>query len=445
MRSRHVRQILSLALVATAAVAVSFAPRSDSDLTVHEWGTFTTVAGTDGRAIEWLPLSGPTDLPCFVHHYQNNSIVKVAFSSVAPVNRPLATVGATTVPGAATPQPVPPAASSVAPWQSSYQGLSYEQSRANLWAKVRMETPVLYFYAPEQTIVDVLVQFPRGLMTEWYPQATVTQSAVTTATLRDPHRQSLIRWQSVTIMPSANPTLPGDGAKSHYYAARETDAAVLDVAGQKEKFLFYRGVADFDVPLSAEVLQNGSVRIRNLGTAPLPAVILFENRAGRIGYRMLGSVKAETIARAPSLGADFDALRRDLVQLLVSSGLFRKEATAMVDTWRDSWFEEGTRVFYVMPPSAVESVLPLRVAPAPSSVARVFVGRMDVITPAMEHAVESALTSDSDDVIERFGRLLDPITDRIVARTSDRELLDAIAAVKKEAFTRYTTALTTCR
>ena len=70
---------------------------------------------------------------------------------------------------------------------------------------------------------------------------------------------------------------------------------------------------------------------------------------------------------------------------------------------------------------------------------------MDVVTPAMEQAVEFALTSDSDDVIERFGRFLEPITDRIIARTSNKEMLDAIAALKKESFTRYGNALAACR
>src|ERR1700739_2005958 len=36
--------------------------------TVHEWGTFTAIAGKDGRAVEWTPFSGITDLPQFVEH-----------------------------------------------------------------------------------------------------------------------------------------------------------------------------------------------------------------------------------------------------------------------------------------------------------------------------------------------------------------------------------------
>src|SRR6266567_7696299 len=91
--------------------------RHPGAMTVHEWGTFTTVAGTDGRAIDWLPLAGPTDLPCFVEHYENNPLVKIVAGSPKSV--------------------------------------TYEAARASLKAKVRMETPVLYFYAPQETQADV--------------------------------------------------------------------------------------------------------------------------------------------------------------------------------------------------------------------------------------------------------------------------------------------------
>ena len=38
-----------------------------SGLEVHEWGTFTVVAGVDGTLLDWNPLSGPSDLPPFVY------------------------------------------------------------------------------------------------------------------------------------------------------------------------------------------------------------------------------------------------------------------------------------------------------------------------------------------------------------------------------------------
>ena len=54
-----------LALPRTHFAKQSFSP---TELTVHEWGTFTSISGKDGHAIYWLPLTGSTDLPSFVEH-----------------------------------------------------------------------------------------------------------------------------------------------------------------------------------------------------------------------------------------------------------------------------------------------------------------------------------------------------------------------------------------
>ena len=40
-----------------------------SDLTVHEWGTFTSVAGEDGAAVDWDALGCKSDLPRFVNDF----------------------------------------------------------------------------------------------------------------------------------------------------------------------------------------------------------------------------------------------------------------------------------------------------------------------------------------------------------------------------------------
>ena len=60
----------------------------------------------------------------------------------------------------------------------------------------------------------------------------------------------------------------------------------------------------------------------------------------------------------------------------------------MVKTWDDSWFaEQGTRVLYTLPQQWTDGVLPLAITPAPKEVRRVFVGRAELITPAMEWAL----------------------------------------------------------
>jgi len=47
----------------------------------------------------------------------------------------------------------------------------------------------------------------------------------------------------------------------------------------------------------------------------------------------------------------------------------------MVETWRNSWFEEGSRLLYIVPPAFVNKVLPLSIKPAPAQTVRVFVGK----------------------------------------------------------------------
>jgi len=55
-------------------------PRSLSgppdDLVVHEWGTFTSIAGPDGNRLDWQPLNGSTDLPPFVCRFGVKSVLR---------------------------------------------------------------------------------------------------------------------------------------------------------------------------------------------------------------------------------------------------------------------------------------------------------------------------------------------------------------------------------
>src|SRR5260370_17643429 len=91
-------------------------------LIVHEWGTFTSIAGKDGVALEWRPLNGASDLPKFVHTIQEG-------------------VG----------------------------GLRHVPGKGELTGAVRMETPVLYFYSTNELDVTVQVAFPKRHITEWQP------------------------------------------------------------------------------------------------------------------------------------------------------------------------------------------------------------------------------------------------------------------------------------
>src|SRR5262249_17065383 len=94
-------------------------------------------------------------------------------------------------------------------------------------------------------------------------------------------------------------------------------------------------------------------------------------------------------------------------------------AAAMVKTWRDSWFEEGLRVFYILPRPATDAILPIRIKPQPSELARVFVGRAEIITPEMEREIRAAaqlFCENSPEAraaaissVRRYGRFADPV------------------------------------
>jgi hypothetical protein len=115
----------------------------------------------------------------------------------------------------------------------------------------------------------------------------------------------------------------------------------------------------------------------------------------------------------------------ELERLLLARGLYAAEANAMLETWRDSWFEEGTRLIYVVPRSEVDAILPLHIEPAPDEVARVFVGRMELVTPDTLKEITAALLANDAATLRRFGRFLEPIGRRIVAESprEDRALL----------------------
>jgi hypothetical protein len=373
------RKLQSLPFFALLACCFAISPRSlgkdahpvYSSLTAHEWGTLTSIAGSDGQAVEWSPLTGSTDLPVFVEHFRDPGF------------------------------------------------------KLGLRGTVRMETPVLYFYSSKDETVSVNVSFAKGVITEWYPHASHVEPVgnLYGESLHRAGARGSIAWDSVTLAPAGRPEFPGEDRNNHYFAARMTSSTPLRVktpAGeQQEKFLFYRGVSTFSVPLSATLGTEGKLRVKNLGDQEIPTTILFERRGEKVGYRIGGSLKSEAILDSPELTASIDDLARDLVGILVSQGLYQDEAQAMVETWRNSWFEEGSRLLYIVPPAFVNDVLPLSIKPAPVQTVRVFVGRLELITTATAKEVETAFASHDTATLQAYGRFLEPILATMIKRETN--------------------------
>ncbi len=410
MRHRLALIFVPLVAILAALLAVGVAapgvsadePGADARLVVHEWGTFTSIAGADGKALEWRPLAGEDDLPSFVYRIGGKDR-----GEGLRVGRLCSCHSCTNVGEGAKCA------------TCGHQGCLCKACKLST---VRMETPVLYFYADRPTEARVAVRFPAGQVTEWYPQA------------RDVDKG--IDWGLFKILPGAEAELPTEPGESHYYPARETDAALVRVCGengnQLEKFLFYRGVGDFDLSLEATLVDDGAtVTLDRREGVELGAVILFENQGGRVGWRVVPKVDGPTSLARPTLERrGIDELLGELESVLVAEGLYEKEAKAMIATWRDSWFEDGLRAIYVVPTARTDAILPIEIQPKPAELVRVLVGRLELITPEMRAEVREAArariaaagarrTDGARDALHRYGRFAEPIVQEMIAAERD--------------------------
>ena len=358
------RRLGVIAALLSLSVFVSGQSDATGDrLVAHEWGTFTSIAGEDGHAVEWLPQAGPTDLPDFVGRI--NCSVKGSLSG-----------------------------------------------------RIRMETPVIYFYAPHEMTVRASVRFPQGVITEWFPRPSGVADDIINSAFRGD-----VAWTNVKVRPGASAQFPDERDKNHYYVARETDAAPLQVGGDHERFLFYRGVGRMPPPITARVADDGQIVVGHTRGEALGDIILFENRDGAMAYTAQHTSAARAAFNALEVEGEGPSPQLQLQKTLVTHGLYPREAKAMVDSWRGSWFEQGTRLFYIMSGEAVDAILPLRIDPQPAEVKRVFVGRIEIPTPATLQEVKAALVNGDRTRLAQYGRFLDPIGRQLLRTASDAERL----------------------
>lgn len=359
-----------LAAVLAASLSAP-APR----LVLHEWGTFTSVAGADGAPIVWRPLAAPSDLPSFVYTLEKD-------------------------------------------------GRRFRpRGKSMMSGTVRMETPVIYFYADEDVDVSLKVDFPGGAITEWYPFARSTYGGIDWGKfqVRPTVPYTDVPASNVDLTKLALPqraVLKTEPAPSHYYPARAVDAAIVQVCGQDrtehEKFLFYRGVGTFALPLKAK--QSGSALAFSGFTG---TVLLFERSGARAGVRVL-DVKGDATAERPALTGRVEDAHRAVLDVLRGTGLYDKEARAMLETWKDTWFEDGLRALYVLSAATTDALLPLTVSPKPTESVRVLVGRLELLLPDRVTALRTALAKGQEAAAQKeYGRFAEPLLTRAIVEAKD--------------------------
>ncbi|HEV3256483.1 MAG TPA: hypothetical protein VG013_06375 [Gemmataceae bacterium] len=443
--------LVAAGLVLVAAQAVAKAPpdrkppaEKPGPLVVHEWGTFLSVQGSDGVTLGGM-IDSEEQLPIFVR-------------------------------------------------ERALGG----RNRACLNQK--METPVTYFYTDRPRTVQVRVDMPKGLLTHWYPR--VGAFGPPLSDKKAAPSGSFLDWGTVQLIPTNRPRARGaslpplrpvnnlivvtkkgqvltgakvrqtakdlilnagglqvviplteieetaNGPQSGWQFPRETDSALVKIgAGDQgrpreevEKFLFYRGLGSFELPIQVRTAGSGDdvyLTLHNRGQDALRGIFAVRVEKDTIQFAALDDLAAGQIRETATASAFTSrmALKDGVPQAksavaaaLVKAGLYPKEAQAMVNTWEKSYFRtDGFRLLYVLPRTTVDATIPIRIKPAPEQLVRVMVGRVEVLTPDKERLVEksveelgaksAAARKAASAELARLGRLKEPVLHRIAALT----------------------------
>jgi hypothetical protein len=399
------------------------AASSDSaGIVVHEWGTFLGMNGSDGVSLDGM-YHEEHALPAFVHARSKDQL-----------HLPM--------------------------------------------SLLKGETPVIYFYTPRPASVEVEVGFPTGLWTQWYPQASMVAPGLVQAGSPPRTRNGRIVW-TAQLQPadSANIALPETSADALWNYARDVDAAYVSTknyvspsapstgVSEWERFIFYRGLGQAPLPID---VRSEAGRITATTSEPDGLrhlfVVRIENGRGVYSYTPALTTRdglnqaIPTMESALPLDQFVERVSNDVATRLTESGLYAKEARAMVNTWKSSYFKtDGVRLLFVLPQSWTDRFIPMRIKPAPAQLVRVMVGRVELLDDAREHRDESAISdlgSPDPTVRERAfstlraeGRYVEPIvrralrtsTDEGVRTLSKRLLLTDFVTELRTAFTDATT------
>jgi hypothetical protein len=428
MESTRRKFIVGMSLTAMAAglhAACGGMPIEDADpLVVHEWGTFTTMQGFQGATLEGLQHEAEP-LPAFVHS-------RIESRSAVAQDDPSWTAGVAAATPAAEASPTPPC-------RQIGKGMCVPVEHVT----TKMETPVVYFYSKGARHVRLHVDFPNGLLSQWFPE---TVGALPEGIGADGRPLDLttvptssLEWDVDLLAADAGAPaeMPRVRLDEPWQFAREVRANYLRANGEADRYLFYRGLGRLDLPVRVEAASEDRAVVINDFEDAIPAAFVVQMgqtdgrfvEAGAIAGGASREVTLEEVPRQPVADV-VEALKGRVVAALIAQGLYEDEATAMVRTWSRTWFgSEGTRVLYLVPRTVTDVKLPMAIEPAPSELVRVLVGRLEYLTPGTEQEIATALrdrfSSDpearaaSDARLARFGRFLEPAVRRVMATNSD--------------------------
>ena len=390
-----------------------------ADVVVHEWGTFTALQDEAGNAVGGINTEDEP-VPPFVHDVSRMLLIP--------------------------PTELPP---------TFFQGAP----RCHPDVTLRLETPVLYVHAPESfhEKINLEVKFRGGWLTQYFPDAAVTAPGIEAGDAQEAfagrygplvaETVGRLVWTGLSVgAPGAVP----ETAERVWLAPRNVDARMLGTAnGEREKFVFYRGVGHVDAPLRvrrderAGMLEIGP-RTDGESTEAARAVRklwLVDIRAdGTAAFRVLDS-PADPVVKTPAAFAPGDYSRAAVAQLragmrtaLISEGLFADEADALLNTWELSYFKSvGLRLFFFVPAAWTDRVLPLTVSGTPQ-ITRVMVARIELITPSQRALLATIAAGPVPDPYRDLRQPVDALTWAAGKNAEWRDLLEGKRTLREIGF-----------
>lgn len=396
---KHLQQVLYIFLVFFLFPLA--AQTKGGNYTAHEWGTFTSLLGSDGRTQNGM-YHEDEPLPNFVHGF--GELVN------QPVFRP--------DPGN----------------NCRNRKIPCEFLERNIVTQ-KMETPVIYFYNKSNSVlnVNVDVRFPEGAVSETFPGPTFTTPTRNSApVLSNGHTIFNVKVYPLGVVPS-DARLPYVDPANIYSHARNVDSSLVRTNDEMERFIFYRGAGRFqpDIEVTSaygglrihptnngdgvppmilvDVGQDGSVRALDLSQFATPLDTIVDSHA----------IDALRDHQGPKRPARINVLDRKeaferIRSMLTEAGLTSPEAQAMVNTWEHGYLSvPGLRLLYILPAREVERVLPLRLEPAPAELTRVFVGRLEVMLDTDEKALMRKIIAAGDLIdVKQLGRFAESMLRR---------------------------------
>lgn len=368
-----------------------YIPNAMAKLEAHEWGTFTSLVGSNGITQHGM-YHEDEKLPDFVHGFG------VTQGDLA---------------GPVTPAPRP---------KPCRQKFCFgDEFFANNLITQKMETPVIYFYSDVKRDVTVNVKFPEGVVTDTYPAP--IRTSPTTGDIREAANGDTTF--QVEVLPETQGMVPLVETGNIYGHARNVASNLVRTGKEQEKFIFYRGIGRFQPRISI-TSERGNLRLNVNRAADEPQALFLAhvNGSGESSLLDLGALKAGrpiTVAADAIRGLQEKKTVADsqqqlhLISGLVRAGLRADEAKAMVDTWEHGYLKvPGLRLLYILPKAEVDEILPLTMTPAPEKIVRAFVGRIEVMLDTEEYRILNQILREKDQFnLSSLGRFAEPMLRRV--------------------------------